>query len=754
MENNTSSFGHFSEGGMEYIITEPFAPPRFQINFMWNDDMVSGVNQFGTGEGVFNNQTMLYNCPEGRVRMIRDGRRYFYIRDNETGEFWNTGLFPKKVDGGKLTTRVGLGYSVFETEACEICSSAKVIIASDEPVEIWEFKITNDSGKQRQLSLVPYVEWMIGGYPTFSSAYSYLRSTDDPANNAVLSYNTSDERPHQRYNAFLAADAPFEQWCGGRRDFLGPFGTISEPDALSNGKMSCKESWCEELAGAMMLDFSLAPGESKELTVLLGSFDTEAEKDRLIKKCMLPDYRKNAMQQLQAGKKKIIDSLNITTPDERINRLVNIWTKHQIQLCTEFGRDGARGFRDTLQDAWGIMPFKPALAKAKIIETISHQHSDGHGIRGWMPIQHHQYSDGPTWIAPSVVAYLKETGDYDFLNEKAPYLDEGEGTVMDHILRGVRHLSEDLGSHDLVLAREGDWNDSLNWMGRGGKGESVWTSMALYHSLNLVKELAETVLNDAELAAEMQERAAKIAAAIEKHGWDGDWYLAGYSDAGRKVGSKENKEGQIFLNPQTWGIMTGLATGERYDKCLKAIDNNLESKHGSLTLYPTYHEEDEHVGRVTVLLPGMYENGTPYCHGTAFKIVADCCAGRPDIALQSFLKVMPDNPDHPSIVSGCEPYAFTNQYLGPENGRSGDSISGWISGTAGWMFRAVAEYFVGMQPGYDGLYIKPCLPTCWDEVTAVREIRGKKYEIRVVRKTEGSEVYINGELKPEGFVAY
>ncbi|MBN2711845.1 MAG: hypothetical protein JXR97_05330 [Planctomycetes bacterium] len=748
------NFGHFTENAREYVITEPFAPPRYQINFMWNDVMVSGVNQFGTGEGVFNNQTMLYNCPEGRVRMIRDGRRYFYLQDRESGEFWNTGLYPKKHPKGKLATRVGLGYSVFTCEADGIKSESTVMLAPDEPVEIWSFSISNNSGKARKLSLVPYVEWMIGGYATFSSPYSYLRSTVDFDNKAVVSYNTSDERPHGRYNAFLASDISFTKWCGSNRDFLGPFGTTSTPASLLSQDMSCKESWCEELAGAMYLDFELQDGESRELSVILGSFDTEEEKARLIAKTIAPAYRKAALENLEKKSDELLGSVNIQTPNEQINRLVNVWAKQQIKLCAEFGRDGARGFRDTLQDAWGITPFDAKLTAEKIIETISHQHSDGHGIRGWMPLQPHHYSDGPTWITPTVAAYLKETGDYGFLERKAPYLDEGEGTVLDHMLCGVRHLSEDLGAHGLVLAHEGDWNDSLNWMGRGGKGESVWTSMALYYSLNCMKELAGEILKDNALVTEMEERAQKILDAIETHGWDGKWYLAGYSDAGRKVGSEENEEGKIYLNPQTWAIMTGIAKGDRYEKCVAAIDNILESKHGSLTLTPVYTKEDLHVGRVTVLLPGMYENCTPYCHGTAFKIMADCCASRGDEALRSFLKVMPDNPDHPSLVSGCEPYAFTNQYLGPDNGRAGASISGWISGTAGWMFRAVLEYFAGIQPGYNGFYVKPCLPSSWDNIKATRVLRGKKYDIVIDRAGSSLTITVNGEAVKDGYVSY
>ena len=453
------SYGHFSADGKEYIITEPLAPPRAQINFLWNDTLISGLNQFGSGDGVFNNQTLMYNHPEGRVRLIRDGRRYFYVRDNESGEIWNTGYFPTNKAGAKFTTNVGLGYSKFVMEYDGITIQSKVYLAPDEPVEIWEFAIQNSTSRKRKLWLAPYIEWLLGGYATFSSPYSYLRSTYDAEHRAVLSYNTSDERPHQRYNAFVATDGNVTQWCGGRRDFFGPFGTISDPHCLREGKMSGKEAWCEELAGAMAINLELAPQETQQVCVVLGSFDTEEEKNRLIGKTLAAAYRQQAWDKLINEKKEMLSRVWVQTPDEQINRLVNIWSKQQIQLCVEFGRDGARGFRDTLQDAWGILPFNAPLAKAKIKETLAHQHSDGHGVRGWLPLQPHHYSDGTAWITPTVAAYLKETGDVALLDEVVPYLDKGQATVREHMLTGVRHLSGDLGVHGLVLAHEGDCND-------------------------------------------------------------------------------------------------------------------------------------------------------------------------------------------------------------------------------------------------------------------------------------------------------
>ena len=750
----SNEFGHFSPDGREYIISDAFLPPRFQINFLWNDTLISGVNQFGSGDGMFNDRTLMYNHPEGRVQMINQGNRYFYLQDCDLGDYWNTGNYPIVKEAAEYKCAVGLSYSRYTMKYNHINSVSTVYLAHDEPVEIWDFMLTNTDSKTRKLRLVPFVEFNLGGYSTFSNPFSYLRSVYDKANNAVVSYNISDECPHARYNSFVATNGLVTNWCGSKKHFTGSYGSLIKPEALVSGNFPGKESCFEYPAGCLVIELVLEPGETKDVTVLIGSFDCEEEKKRLITKLSKQQNRQQSWDFYKRQKDDMINAVLVDTPDEKINFLTNIWAKQQTQLCAEFGRDGARGFRDTLQDAWGMAMFNQKLAKEKIIETLEHQHNDGHGIRGWMPIQDHHYSDGPVWIVMAVCAYIKETGDEDFLKLNVKYFDAGEGSVLEHLLHGVRYLSDDTGAHGLVHAHDGDWNDSLNWLGKRGDGESVWTSMGLYYSSDLIIELAEKILHDQNLQEEMKERKQRIEAAIQKTAWDGNWYLAGYTDFAEPVGSHKNHEGSIYLNPQSWAILTGLAKGERYEKCLEAIDEKLESKHGTLTCTPSYTSKNENIGRLTMIPPGIYENGTPYCHGTAFKIVADCIAGRADEALKTFYKVMPDNAEHPSVLSGCEPYAYTNQYFGPDNARAGDSVTGWITGTAGWMLRAVLEYFCGIQPGYDGLYIKPCLPSGWDKITVTRKLRGKTYIIKIKREGADCHIYINNQLIENNFVNY
>ena len=370
-------------------------------------------------------------------------------------------------------------------------------------------------------------------------------------------------------------------------------------------------------------------------------------------------------------------------------------------------------------------------AKGKILETLMYEYSDGRCVRGWLPLDHHIYSDGPVWVTPTVNAYIKETGDVDFLNHPVKYLDEGEDTVWEHILTAMRFVSDDVGEHGLVHSRDGDWNDSLNMTGLLGKGESVWTSIALCYALKNAAEIAEALLGDNAIRDEMLERRERMIKAINAEAWDGEWYLAAINDYNEKVGSHEESEGKIYLNSQTWAILSEVASGERAEKCIESVDKYLDSDYGPLTLYPTYTKFNNRIGRLTSFIPGIWENGTPYCHGGTFKVVADCLLGRGDKAYETILKIMPNSETNPSTHSGCEPYALTNMYFGPDNPRRGETLFAWVTGTAGWMFRAVVQYMMGFHPEYNGFSIKPCIPAEWGEVTLTRKFRGDTYNVTI-----------------------
>ncbi|MGF7141903.1 cellobiose phosphorylase [Anaerotaenia torta] len=725
-----STFGEFIHNGEEYCITDKNTP-RPWLNYIWNDKFLAGINHFGGGTGAYGGRAASYIDPEGKGRcsIIREGSRYFYVKEQDV--IWNSGWYPAKTELDGYRCVHSIGYSTIEGSKNGLSVKLKVFVNGEQPAEIWTVTLKNQTDQAKEFQVYFACDFLLEGYARYSDYASYVFGRFDEARNLVLCCNEAQERPHGWFNAFAASDRKVTGFDTSRKAFLGAYGSFEKPDRIQEGKLSNSLAACEWMVGALEHTFSLEAGEEEEYHVILGAADSmetaAAMADILFQKGRIEeDFLK-----LAAEKQNLIQENYIQTPDERVNYMANGWVKQQVQLCAEVGRDTGKGFRDQLQDAWAIAAFHPKLARDKIIETLRYQYKDGRCVRGWLPLDHHIYSDGPTWIAPAVNAYLKETGDIGLLEETVPYLDEGEGTVWEHILTAARYSSEDLGEHGLVLAHDGDWNDSLNGIGTGGRGESVWTSIALCYALRNTAEIAQEVYGDIDIAKEMGRREEKRKEAINREAWDGEWYLAAINDLGHKVGSHTEREGRIYLNSQTWAILSGVAEGERKEACLKAIDTYLESEHGSLTLYPAYRSYQPHIGRLSSFVPGIWENGTPYCHGGAFKAVADCVVGRGNEAYRTLCKIMPDSQGHPSSRSTCEPYALTNMYLGPENPRAGEAIMSWITGTAGWVYRLITQYMIGFMPGYETITIDPCIPSGWAGVTARRVYKGCVYHIEI-----------------------
>lgn len=737
------AIGCFQENGRVYHITN-LQPPRPLMNYLWNPSFLSAVNHFGGGNGAYGDRAAYYIDPEnrGRATLIRNGNRYFYLRDGGTGEVWNPGWYPSCHPLDEYACDHTPGSTTIRGEFDGIQAEATVFVPENATCEAWQIALHNQTDRQRALDLFTFVEFSLEGYPRYSEYDSYVRAFYDEDRHMIYARNDAQERPHHWYDGFIAGDKKPAAYETSKKRFLGAYGDIARPQQLRQGEScSCCETACEDMAGVLCYHIELAPGETWDVRLLIGSSDSKETADTMCALLWKEDFhaRKAAAEQ-QCIQRALTSS--VQTPEPRLNHIYNYWVKQQVAMCTEVGRSTGKGFRDTLQDAMALCTFSPMLAREKLIETLGHQYADGRCPRGWLPLDPHIYSDGPVWIAPAVNAYIKETGDFALLDTIVSYVDKGEGSVWAHMLQAVLYSSSDVGAHGLVLAHDGDWNDSLNGMGVGGKGESVWTSIALYSALGDMLELARFTNCPASLLHDFQAMREKIAHAVRTEGWDGKWFLAGFDDKGVPVGSHKEKEGMIYLNPQTWAVLTEIASAEQRVSCLKAVDTYLEGTDGTLTLYPPYTHYQPSIGRLTGFVPGIWENGTPYCHGAMFKVVADFACGRADNGWETLLKILPDSSGNPSLHSGCEPYVFTNMYLGPANPRAGETSFAWVTGTAGWALRAVSEYLFGFKPGYYSFVLRPSLPSSFHHAYFTRCFRGAVYRIEYVQG-KNKELYID-----------
>jgi cellobiose phosphorylase len=357
-------------------------------------------------------------------------------------------------------------------------------------------------------------------------------------------------------------------------------------------------------------------------------------------------------------------------------------------------------------------------------------------MRGWCPDDHHKYADGGVWLPFTIGEYVRETGDFSFLEERVEYKDEGSATVWEHLHRALDWFRANLGSHRLPKMHFGDWNDSLN-IGRAGRGESVWLAMALVAAFKETAAIADAI-GDSDAAAQCRADAVAMEANLEKHAWDGEWYLRGFADDGSSVGGHGEVEGKIFAEPQSWAVLAGL-NPKRWPQVNASVNKHLRTPRGLLVCHPPFTKYQERLGRISSTPPGWGENGSCYCHVTAFQLVADCLRRDGDAALASLQSILPFNPAFSSEASWLEPYAFTNMFRGPDHPRAGTTFKGWTTGTVAWALRGLTHYLLGVRPEFHGLRIDPVLPSAWKTIALKRSFRGAVFEIQIVNHAGASQ---------------
>lgn len=726
-----NSFGYFQNDGLEFVV-EDFNTPRALINYSWNDKIISGVNQHGGGDGVYKERCLQFIDSRGRNLMVRDGHRYFYIHNCENGKIWSPGWHPVQTKLDVYKCIHGLGYSQIESTFDGIVSKMRIFVPEKDACEIWTISLKNIDVQPKKIKFYTFVDWQLQGYQGYSDYFSYLSGEYYDQINAVHAKNKAIERSHDFFDGFVMSDLKPSGFDTSRRQFLGNFGHVNNPKVVAEGQCSNSLASCEKMVGVLEHTLILEPNEEKSFNVLIGATNGFEDIVEVKESLLSNSYAiEKEFEKIQSRNKKLVEKVKVSTPNDHVNYLMNGWLKKQIQVYAEVGSDNGRGFRDAMQLLWAAASFDLDYTRTMMQECLSHQFSDGQTLRGWLPTDNHHYSDGPVWIAPALEAYLIESGDFDFLNVSVPYFDEGEASVFEHMLQGLRHSSDDVGEHGLIKCHFGDWNDSLTGVGIEGKGESVWTTIAIVFSLKCAVNIVEATLKDETIIDELKERASLLTESINKHAWDGDWFLRAINDSGQKVGTRSEKEGKIYLLPQVWAILADIVDDNRKKQLFNSVDSLLDSPYGSLTLAPPYTKLNMGIGRLTGFEPGIWENGAPYCHSNGFKIIADCVGGRGNEAWSSFEKAMPDNPITPSSHSGCEPYVFTNQYLGPDNRRAGETQFAWMTGTAGWYYRAMSEYIIGVRGDFSGLKVDPCLPEKWLKCSIEREFRGARYRIEI-----------------------
>jgi len=751
------TYGHFSDDGREFIITDVRTPSPW-INYLQNGRYFAAIS--ANGGGLSYDRSPLHGrITRYRINDVPPDRpgKYIYVKDFDSGEIWSLTWQPVgREPSAAYRVAHGFGYTRAEAEVAGIASSVIFFVPPDDDREIWHAALRNASGRARRLAVTGYVEFALG-----HALVDLINQCDDQHFNrvhfdrelnalfATKTYWVTETRGTQHQEnkewdrwAFFTVNRPVAAYETLRERFIGPFRSESNPAALEGG-LSSKDTDYGNAVGAIQVEVELAPGESTDVIFSLGVIaKTEFERGRGAAVGRFKDAASvgAALARVAESWDDFLGRTKVETPEPGVDIFMNFWTPYQAKVAFDVGRVASFyywgigrgfGFRDTAQDTIAITIADAARARERILLLARQMRSDG-------KVYHHFYGDGqgeftahcddPLWFILAVTEYVRETGDAGLLDAAEPFLDGGRGTVLDHLLAVVRFASGNLGPRGLPNFGRGDWNDTLDYIGGRDGGESVWGGMFYVAMLNRLLELLE-FLGTAGRHPGVRELRDRLVAAVETSSWDGEWYLRAFGEGGRKIGSKENRFGRIFINTQSWAVIAGLPDRSRLVRAMDSARELLDTPFGPKICAPAFREIDPKIGLITRCVWGKKENGAVFCHPAAWLIQAECLLGRGDRAFDYYRKLLPDRID--SDVFIAEPYVYSQYITSDEHETAGRASHSWQTGTAAWMFRVSFDHILGIRPAYEGLVIDPVIPRAWKGFRAERVFRGARYFIEV-----------------------
>jgi cellobiose phosphorylase len=747
-----NKYGHFTSNGNEFVITNPKTPRAFD-NFMWNDVLFSSVHQTGVGYidyQIDGTEAVQLLTGIGRICDFdvygRDHlmSRLIYVRDNETGEIWNANWEPVKRQYELYECTHGLGYTNIKSTTEKIETSFRIFVPKGkDPVELWSMVFKNESEKQRDITIFLYNQFQFAYKWGFNSyGDMFFRTTYfSEQNNSLVAQKHPHITPHNHQTAFMAPDRAVDGFDGSRDAFVGQYNGLNEPQVVTEGKCRSSIGSSDATVGVLQFNLKLNPGQSESINMVLGVCDSEDGIEPLKEKYLAA--MEDEFKKLNAYHQKFVENNHFETPDEHLNLMLNVWMKHQTAYGAQWCRWGWMGYRDLVQHGYGVSSFNPQRTKEILQEAFKYQYANGMALRGWNPVDTKPYSDSALWLVFTLISYLKETADFGFLDQEIPFFDEGSVSVMQHIENALNFLENNKGAHKLILIKFGDWNDSLTAIGKEGRGESIWLSMAYAEALRQMIDLFAH-LKDGR-AVSYQARYDNIRQAINDSAWDGDWYVRCFDDNGRAIGSDKSSEGKIFLNTQSWAMIAGIADDKRTQQVIDSSNKMLKTDIGYLLLAPTFTAPDPNIGRISCMEPGICENGTVYSHVNVWMIMGLLRAGCIDEAYEAFKS------NTPGYYSGkvndpkqnMPPYIYANGCFGPDHKNNPLQMEfTWITGSVAWYYNVLSKEMIGIQPDYDGIRFDPKLPSQWNEVSAKRIFRGKDFQIKIERNTSISEIMV------------
>ena len=784
-------YGHFDNEKKEYVI-DNVALPASWTNYLGVKDTCVVINHTAGGY-------MFYKSPEyhrvtrfrgNAVPMDRPGH-YVYIRDNDNGDYFSISWQPvgKPLDKAEYKCRHGLSYSIYECLYDKIKASQKMSVPIDDDMELWDVVIKNTDDKPRNLSVFSFCEFsfhhiMIDNQNFQMSLYCAGSSYDK----GIIEYDLFYEEFGYQYFASNFEPDGFD--CL-RDKFIGLYHTEDNPVAVMNGQCSGSFEKGNNHCGSLQKNIVLQPGEEVRLIFMLGEGNREQGEKIKKKYSDLANVDKE-YKQLEEYWEEKLSRLQIKTPNEGMNTMINIWNLYQSEVNIMFsrfasfievgGRTGL-GYRDTAQDAMTIPHSNPDKCKERIVQLLNGLVSEGYGLHLFSPEWFEEKKDkkkpfkSPTvipginkkdiihgiedacsddalWLVPSIVEYIKETGEIEFADMEINYADKGRDTVYDHMKSILDFSAREVGKTGVCKGLRADWNDCLNL----GGGESAMVSFLHYWAINNFIELAK-YLGRQDDVQKYTEMAAKVKKVCDEQLWDGDWYIRGITKNLKKIGTKEDKEGKVHLESNAWAVLSGASDYEKGIKAMDSVHDYLATPYGIMLNAPSYTVPDDDIGFVTRVYPGLKENGSIFSHPNPWAWAAECVLGRGDRAMEYYNSLCPYLQNDMIEIRESEPYSYCQFVVGKDHTAFGRARHPFMTGSGGWSYFSATRYMLGIRPDFETLNINPCIPSDWKEFSVTRKWRGATYNLQVLNpdsvmkgvktiKLNGEEVdAINVQLK-------
>lgn len=774
-------FGYFDDVNKEYVITNARTPYPW-INYLGTQEFFSLISNTAGGYSFYKDARLRritrYRYNNVPVDM---GGRYFYINDGK--DVWCPGWAPVKTELDDYSCRHGMGYTIIKGEKNGISCEATFFVPQNYNGEVQKVVLENKLSEEKSFTLFSFAEWCLWNAQDDTTNFQRNFNTGEVEIDGSTLYHKTEYKERRDHFAFYTVNEKLDGFDTDREAFIGLYNGFENPQTVMAGEPSnsVADGWSP--IASHCIKCTLKPNETKTLVFVLGYVENKFEEkfnadgsmnkskaEAMIEAMNTAEKADAALAELKKTWDELLSKYEVSSPDDKLNRMVNIWNQYQCMVTFNMSRSASyfesgigrgMGFRDSNQDLLGFVHQIPERARERILDLAATQLEDGGCYHQYQPLTKKgndeiggDFSDDPLWMILSTAQYIKETGDYAILDEMVPYDndDSKAQTLMHHLKQSFYHVADYVGPHGLPLAMRADWNDCLNLSCFSDTpGESFQTSTSPKYGEDKYSKIAESVMvaglftyAGPEYVAlcrhqGLNDEADKAQACIDNmkknildSAWDGEWFLRAYDDFGKKVGSHECEEGKIFIEPQGFCVMSGIGSDSGKDiRTLDSVKKYLDTKYGLVLNNPAFTKYYIEYGEISTYPAGYKENAGIFCHNNAWIICAEAAVGRGDMAFEYYSKIAPAYLEDISDLHRTEPYVYAQMIAGKDAKRHGEAKNSWLTGTAAWNFVAVSQYILGIIPEYNGLKIDPSIPESWDGFKATRKFRGDTFDITI-----------------------